>query len=235
MTEPVRSAYCGVDNGVLIAKIAPLYLVGARCVVDVTFGNGGFWTHYRPENLICHDLVTVMEFSNGSGVLSGVDWRKLPEADGSVDRFVFDPPYVAPGGRATSGPKFDQMRDAYGMHSTEKDPAAQWAKILLGCEEAWRVLEPGGLLLFKVMDYVSSGRMQWATRWAWKDIETIGRRETKSGRHLAGFRMVDEIVLVQTGHTGMQPKGRRQVHARASHSSLLVFRKPKTRAKRLTA
>lgn len=231
----VRSAYCGIDNGVLIAKIAPLYLEGARRVVDVTFGRGGFWTHYRPENLICHDLYTIMEVTNGSGELSGVDWRKLPEADGSVDRVVFDPPYVSPGGRSTSGPKFDQMRDTYGMHSTEKDPAAQWAKILLGCEEAWRVLEPDGLLLFKVMDYVSSGRMQWATRWAWRDIERIGRTVNRKGVEVGGFRMVDEIVLVQTGHTGMQPSGRRQVHARAAHSSLLLFRKPKGSRNHLTA
>lgn len=212
MAEPVKSAYCGVDNGVLIAKIAPLYLVGARQVVDITFGQGSFWTHYRPTDLICHDLFT----------LDGVDWRALPELDDSVDRVVFDPPYVAPGGRSTSGPKFDQMRDAYGMHSTEKDPAAQWAKILLGCREACRILEPGGLLLLKTMDYVSSGRMQWATRWAWRDVPACGFAE-----------MLDEIVLVQSGATGMQPKGRRQVHARAAHSSMLIFRKPLTRKRKV--
>jgi hypothetical protein len=229
MADPVKSAYCGIDNGVLIAKIAPLYLAGAHTVLDVTFGAGGFWTHYRPDNLICHDLFTIQE----GEFRVGVDWRKLPEADESVDRFVFDPPYVAPGGRSTSGPKFAGMRDAYGMHSTEKDPRAQWAKILLGCEEAWRVLEPGGLLLFKAMDYVSSGRMQWATRWAWRDIEAIGKEwNAKRGAHVGGFRLVDEIVLVQPGATGMQPKGRRQVHARAAHSVLMIFRKPRTRKRK---
>lgn len=221
MTEPVRSAYCGVDNGVLIAKIAPLYLVGARCVVDVTFGGGGFWTYYRPANLICHDLFK----------LDGVDWRKLPEADGSVDRVVFDPEYVVTGGRETPGPKMREMIDRYGMHGAEKSPALQWAKILDGCREAWRVLEPGGLLLLKGMDYVSSGKMQWITRWAATDLSTIGADAKGRG----GFEFFDEILLVQTGHTGMQPKGRRQVHARAAHSSLMVFRKPRTRRRRLTA
>lgn len=224
VADLVKSAYCGIDNGVLIAKIAPLYLAGAHTVVDVTFGKGGFWTHYRPDNLICHDLYT----------LDGVDWRKLPELDESVDRAAFDPPYVAPGGRSTSGPKFAGMRDAYGMHTTEKDPRAQWAKIVLGVVEAYRILEPGGLLLFKTMDYVSSGRMQWASRWAWRDIEQVGVWDERRGKLVRCFRMIDEIVLVQTGPTGMQPKRSRQVHARAAHSSLLIFRKPGRPRKRLT-
>ena len=57
-------------------------------MVDLTYGRGGLWTVYCPARLIEHDIR-----------LDGVDFRALPEASSSVDVAVFDPPYIAQGGR----------------------------------------------------------------------------------------------------------------------------------------
>lgn len=209
--KPVLSAVVARNNGILIALIAPLWLEGARAVVDVTYGRGGFWTHYRPENLTCHDLF----------LGDGVDFRDLPHLDGTFDRVVMDPPYVAPGGRKTTGPKMADMNTRYGMLTTQATPRAQWDYIRDGCQEAFRVLEPGGLLLLKAMDYVWSGKVQWVTRWAKDDLEADG------------FTVEDEVIHV--GGTGPQPtknrdgSPRRQVHVRRNHSVLIVARKPRGR------
>jgi hypothetical protein len=90
-TSTVESVVRCRDNGPLIAAAATLWIKPDDLVIDATYGRGKFWTCYRPERLVMHDIA-----------LDGVDFRHLPEADRSVDAVVFDPPYVAPGGRDTS-------------------------------------------------------------------------------------------------------------------------------------
>ncbi len=119
---PIESVYRGT-NANLLAYIAPLYLPEHVVVMDVTYGKGGWWHTVNPSRFtrfVAHDLYT----------LDGVDFRSLPEDDGSVDVVAFDPPYVAPGGRDTS--TIPQMTAAYGMHSTPKTPAENAAVIATG-------------------------------------------------------------------------------------------------------
>lgn len=79
----IPSVIAAPTNGELIRRIAPQYLYGADGVLDVTYGLGGWWTRYRPDDLVAHDLKT-----------DGVDFRALPEARRSIDVVCFDPPYT---------------------------------------------------------------------------------------------------------------------------------------------
>src|SRR5688572_3505485 len=88
MPETVQSVVHCATNGPLLAAAAQLWIGPDDLVVDVTYGKGNFWTRYRPGRLVTHDLA-----------LDGVDFRHLPEAPGSVDVVVFDPPYIPQGGR----------------------------------------------------------------------------------------------------------------------------------------
>ena len=69
-------------NADLIAAVSALWIVDGDVVLDPTWGQGAFWRLGSPDGLIAHDLKT-----------DGIDFRKLPEADASVDVVVFDPPY----------------------------------------------------------------------------------------------------------------------------------------------
>ncbi len=72
-------------NADLIAAVSALWIVDGDVVLDPTWGQGAFWRLGSPDGLIAHDLKT-----------DGIDFRKLPEADTSVDVVVFDPPTALP-------------------------------------------------------------------------------------------------------------------------------------------
>jgi hypothetical protein len=181
----------------LIADVARLYLAATAVVLDATYGRGTWWTRYRPATLIAHDLA-----------LDGVDFRHLPEADGSIDVVAYDPPYKLNG---TPTPAVDER---YGVHVV-----ARWqdrvALILDGMTDCVRVLRAGGVLLVKCQDQICSGQPHWQT----DDV-------TEHARTL-GLTKVDRFSML--GTTRPQPmNGRTQRHAHGQPSMLLVFKKAPT-------
>lgn len=203
LERPIVSVFQG-NNAELIAHcVRPLWIDDNAFVCDATWGKGSWWTRWMPTHFVAHDLFT----------LDGVDFRNMPEPDGTFDVVAFDPPYVAPGGRASSTIK--EMHQRYGMDQAPRTPDELFDVIAAGIRECVRVLAPGGRLLVKCMDYVSSGRFQ-------------GGHHNVVGHALAeGLEQVDEFVHY-TG-TGPQPTvnldgtPRRQVHSRRAHSFLCVF------------
>jgi hypothetical protein len=193
------------SNGKLIAAVARLGYLGDFIeddVLDVTYGRGSWWTHYRPVRLAAHDLHT----------LDGVDFRHLPEADGSRRVVCYDPPYISTGNRETTS--VDDLYDRFGLGKLNG-----WRSIRKlindGLAECARVLAPKGFLLVKCMDYVESGRKVWNTFHVAAEGERLGLRLVDRFHHLTGG--------------GPQPKDnldgspREQRTAREVTSMLLVF------------
>jgi hypothetical protein len=217
MPETVQSVVRCQENGPLIAAAAQLWIKDTDLVVDMTYGRGLFWTKYRPARLVGHDLIT-----------DGVDFRQLPEADGTVDVAVFDPPYISPGGRTTStldgrGGDAGDFNERYGLTDTPTSPAELADLIAQGIKEATRVLAPKGRLMVKCMDYVSSGGL------------FLGRHHVVTTALALGLTQVDEFV--HHSGTGPQPTQnpdgtpRRQIHSRRAHSFLCVFQAPRRAAR----
>lgn len=202
-TGPVLAAARWRTNADLIADVARIgYLRTTDVVLDATYGRGVFWRRFRPDRLICHDTRT-----------DGVDFRKLPEPDHSVDVEVLDGPYKLNG--RPSDPD-----ERYGV-----DIPARWqdrhALICDGITEAARVVRRGGLLLVKCQDQVCSGAVRWQTRIFADHAETVG------------FDQVDRFDRVTTPRA--QPERKRkdgapsvQQHAARNLSSLLVLRLVRT-------
>lgn len=203
-------------NAELIRDVAALgYLDKEVVTLDPTYGRGKWWSLWRPFTLIAHDLYT----------LDGVDFRQLPEEDGSVGQVAYDPAYVCPGGRATS--TLPDFNDRFGLSMTPRTPAALQEMNDAGLKECLRVVAPGGVVLVKAQDYVWSGRLQLGTHW------------TLSHALAVGFTVVDRLEHI--GHARAQPGGRtregpngervptRQQHARRNLSTLFVLRAPRRR------
>jgi hypothetical protein len=194
----ILSAGRWLTNGDLVADVAAMpYWPKPDRVCDPTFGGGVWWTKYTPDLLFAFDRVTSPTF----------DFRAIPLEGESVDVVAFDPPYVAKGGRKTS--TIDEMDERYGLRDCPSSPLALQALINDGMTEGLRILAPGGILLTKVMSYVSGGTIHW------------GYDQTTAHAQEIGLRKIDEFIHV--GHPGPQPGGRRQVHARRNQSYLLVF------------
>ena len=184
-------------NGPLLAAAAQLWITDTDLVLDMTYGRGGFWTVYRPAQLIAHDLE-----------LDQVDFRNLPEASESVDVVVFDPPHMPYGGRLS--PDTAGFRNRYGLHTGPRTLRELQELQAAGISEAVRVLRPKGRLLVKCCDYVDGGQ-----------FVTARHRLVAHALEL-GLAQVDELVH----YSGTGPGAwANQQHSRRAHSYLCIFRK----------
>lgn len=205
MPETVQSVVASRENGPLIATAAQLWIGPDDLVVDVTYGRGNFWTKIRPARLVAHDLA-----------VDGVDFRHLPEPDQSVDVVVFDPPYIAQGGRDTS--TTPDFLERYGLVNVPKTVPELNQLIADGITEAYRVLRPKGRLMVKCMDYVNGGRF------------ILGRHHVVTTALSLGMEQVDEFV--HYSGLGPQPPRETQEHSRRAHTFLCVFRARRGRVNR---
>ena len=188
-------------NAELVEQCAHLgYLRADDLTLDATFGLGRFWARWAPDRLIACDL----DPTRASDAVC--DFTALPFPDGTFDTVVFDPPYKLNGSSHGRGPA---SCDAdYGVGG----PAVRWQDRMQLCRdgitEAVRVTRPGGRVLVKCQDQVCSGQVRWQT------IDFANHAMS------LGCRLVDRFDLLSYRP---QPEGRRQVHARRNHSTLLVF------------
>lgn len=181
-------------NADLIAAVAALYLTGTVC--DVTYGEGGWWTKLRPDQLVAHDI----DPTKGDGV----DFTALPEPDNTYDAVTFDPPYIPQGGYDTSTARV--FADRFGL--TSRSRSDLWALIDAGLGECARVSRRW--VLVKCMDFVNGGAFH------------LGHLRVIDLAAAHGLRVHDLIVH----HTGSGPGGHNiftPLRARRHHSYLIVF------------
>ena len=184
-------------NADMMVDVGALYIKSHDLVYDPTYGKGGFWKKFRPINLFVDDI------NPEKG--SGGDFRDMDWADDTFDVVVFDPAYVTPGGRETSS--IQTMNEAYGMDTTKLTLDEQWQDIRKGMSECVRVLKPrmkrtknspghpGGLLMQKCMNYVSSGEYQ--------DYLDLVKAEMRS----LGLTVIDVFYFIRSS-AGPQDKNR---------------------------
>lgn len=198
------------SNADLIAEVARLWIKDDDLVIDLTYGLGKWWSKFRPQELVTNDLDPRRDTDYH------FDFTDLPWAIRApvFDVVAFDPPYIALGGRTTSTLHKTQgigMNDRYALYGAPKSPKEQVRQNNLGILNASALLKKDGRLLFKCMDYISSGKYHHCLGWYVAYAERCGLR-------------VEDLFIHHSG-TGPMPKGRRQVHSRRSHSYLVVFQK----------
>lgn len=197
------SVFTGTNADLMLA-VAPYYLTGS--VLDVTYGEGKWWDRFRPSPFTFHDLHKV----------DGVDFRALPEGDGSVDTVCFDPPYTLSGGESSASLD-DGFQDRYGIGvgRLRHNSGRSFESMLRdGLREVARV--SSRFVLVKCMEFAQGGGADGG----FKDVPYLMRRWGED-LHL---RTYDVIVH----HTGSGPGGHNifvPKRARRHHSYLIVFAK----------
>lgn len=200
-------------NAHLIADVARLHHPDAHYVIDLTYNTGKWWKVWSPPVLVANDIDRRFGHFH-EDYRERVGWQ-----NDLFDLVAFDPPYQSQGGRKTSTVK--AMNDAYGRGLSAKSPAENQEWINLGLAEAVRICEPRGVVLVKVMDYISSGKLWLGT------YRTID--------HALTLPVEVEAIYTHVGKAGPQPQvnrdgsPRRQVHPRSNATTLLVLRKQATK------
>lgn len=185
-------------NADLMVDCRELGYINGR-VLDLTYGLGRFWSKWQPDNLFASDLDP-----EKSPIGFSMDFTATCYPDRYADTVVLDPPYKL-NGRST-----EEVDSQYGVAGAYTPADARHQLMRDGITEAARILKPGGRLLFKCQDQVSSGKVHWQTRTMADHGESTGF-------------LLDDMMFFPSYRK--QPEGRRQVHARRNYSTLLVFRK----------
>lgn len=166
--SPVLAIGTWKNNGELFAELPRVgYLHHNWSVLDPTYGRGTFWTRWRPNNLTAHDINPAKSPDGTS-----VDATNMKYAAETFDAVVIDGPYKL------NGTPSDVMDEAYGV-DVAADISERHALLAAMMSEGARVLRcasesPGGYLLFKCMDQVSSGQVHWQTHIFAAHGETLG-------------------------------------------------------------
>lgn len=192
----VQAVHYGTNADLIVAAAELGYIDGR--VLDPTWGRGRWWTKWKPQELVCHDMNT----------LDGVDFTDLPYDGPEFDTVAFDPPYKL-NGTASLG-DFD---NAYGIDGTYVPWQDRHQLIREGLKEAARVTKHGGHVLLKCQDQVCSGKVRWQTR-----------EFADYGEQCCGLTLIDQLLLVGTARP--QPmEGRTQRFAHGRPSALLIFKR----------
>lgn len=228
-TDLVFSAFVG-NNEDLFPQILRLHVPQGSVIADVTFGQGVFWKkvslgHYT---LLASDIDAQGKHAllfPELRVADGVDCRKLPYRDQSLDCVVLDPPYMeglyrTDDSLAGNG-THKAFRQAYSHGKPTTPGGPKWHDAVIDVyakagQEAYRVLREGGVLIVKCQDEVSANCQRLT------HVEIITAYES------LGFYSKDMFVVVRTNKAGVT-RLKKQEHARKNHSYFLVFQKRKTR------
>jgi tRNA G10 N-methylase Trm11 len=211
----VFSAHVGTNDEVF-PLILDLYVAAGSRIADVTYGKGVFWKRVDQTR---YDL-------RASDLRTGVDCRKLPYENGSLDAIVFDPPYMhTPGGTAHNG---HQNYEEYYRNNGADGHSLKYHEAVLdlyfrAAGEARRVLREAGVYIVKCQDEVCANRQR------------LTHVEIVNALVPMGFEVEDLFVIVRKHRPGVS-RLLRQVHARKNHSYFLVFRsRPSGRRRRQPA
>ena len=207
-SELICSAYVGMNEGVF-PLILDLHVPPGSKIADVTYGTGIFWKKIDQSKyqLFPTDLQT------------GVDCRKLPYKNGSIDCVVLDPPYMEglfrrDTSHLAGAGTYAAFRQTYsnGEHTPEGPKYHQAVLDLYfkAGKEAYRVLRDCGVLIVKCQDEVSANTQHLT------HVEIIQEYQS------LGFFTKDLFIVVRPNRPAVS-RIKKQEHARKNHSYFLVF------------
>ena len=195
----------------ILRGILSLHVPDGKIDCDATCGAGGFYrdgTVPRPEfrfDISPRDAETVR-----------ADCRNLPLAAESLRCMVLDPPFLATKGKSLESGAGNRINRRFGVFPNETELHSFYVDSL---REAFRVLAPHGILIFKCQDKVSGGKQYMSHVFIMNEAVN------------AGFYPRDLFILAAKSRLVADWQARNQRNSRKYHCYTWVFEKggPKVR------
>ena len=201
--EQIRSI--SYDQTEILKNILALHVPSGEIDCDPTYSKGKFYASgVIPQPRLRFDL-----YPSGPGV-EKADCRHLPIPDESLQCMMFDPPFLATTGQSLESCTGNAINRRFGVYPNEK---ALHQFYIDSLKEAYRVLKPHGILIFKCMDKVSSGTQYMSHVFIANEAEK------------AGFYAKDLFVLLAKSRLTASWQAVNQRNARKYHCFFWVFEK----------
>ena len=195
--------------GEILMNILRLHVKASTFDCDLTFGEGRFYSKTgipKPEEKIDkypsgrHKDITKLKD------LEGV----LTEHSALYKSIVIDLPTLIAGNPFPEGTSVNPNPEKYAFKSVE-DMKTEYGKMM---SMAYKLLYPGGIMVFTTTDIPMEDHMVWASY----DAQTIA--------HKIGFEHIDTFILDCSEKLSKNKKNLAKHAARVAQLSFFVFRKP---------
>ena len=193
------------DQTEILLNILRLHVPSGVIDCDPTYSRGQF---YR-DGLIKQPRLRFDLYPSGPGI-EKADCRHLPIGDNALNSMILDPPFLATTGASLSAQAGTIINRRFGVYPSEKALHQFYIESL---EEAYRVLKPHGILIFKCQDKVSSGTQYMSHVFICNEAVKIG------------FYPKDLFVQLAKNRLTARWQAKRQAHSRKYHCFTYVFEK----------
>ena len=211
--EVIRST--SYDQKEILSNIIKLHNNGEPFFADMTYSSGNFYSESKDEKFYVPQPIVKLDVDPQTPDTIQIDaWGKLPFEDNSIPSLVIDLPFVISPRNAPSMIKLDEdgsniiakRFSSYYPMSDMLRSYNHWIK------EAYRVLNDGGICVFKTQNTISGGKNIMTSEYSWYIATKIG------------FYTLDQFILLAKNrlHSG---KIKKQQHARKYSSTFYVFQK----------
>lgn len=205
----------------IIRDIIELHNEGKPIECDITYSIGNFYGTFEDENgtfTIDQPKYKFDVYPQIEGVEKMEINGPIPLPDNSINSICIDLPFVISVGPSMEGPDYDEdgKRVKNNMISRRFScyyPVCNLLKSYkMWIEEAYRVLKPGGICIFKNQDTTTGGKELRTTCWSWLCASSVG------------FEVLDRFHLIAPARL-ISGKIKKQQHARKFSSEFWVFKK----------
>lgn len=202
----------------IIRDIINLHNGGNPLECDITYSIGNFYGHFKektPEGEVEFDIQQPKYKFDVDPQVEGVEkldpWGPIPLEDNSLDSIMVDLPFVIGPRDCASMRNKKKGSNVIGKRFSSYYPRHEmFESYEHWLSECYRVLKPGGLLVWKSQPVISGGINLMTSYYSCRVAEDLG------------FYIKDEFVLVAKQRL-ISGKVKNQMHSRRYHSFFHVF------------
>ena len=210
------------DESEIIRNILDLHADGTETFdADFTASKLNFykkrkgWKYKIPVPEYLYDVAPLTD-----GITKIVPFNKIPVEDGKFKSICIDLPFVISPKKCKSMVEENDASVIAKRFASFYPVPELTENIYWWIKEAYRTLDDGGIVAFKMQSTISGGMEVWSVPFAFMVAQKIG------------FAVVDEFILEAKHRLISAGKIKKQQHARKYTSSWLVFKKDEKKAKK---